>query len=337
MSWHPGSRAHDDAWIEPFLPNEPAMKNAIAGFRNLAVVGNEASSHDRLTQNTLPANPPYPINDLSTTYGQSSAGMEGYGFFESNAENTYPPYPPYSLAGQNHYFNNPFPYAYPAYSSEGLQEPAWQQNPSNFAAFPGPQPSDRLSAQNPLDHAQIPEANIAPQIPRQGNKELWGMGLYDHNASSLDFSASPPLHFAILDRQSIGTGGKGLKLEETWAPSKITAGENASNTVKQEQHQQDEDEEEVDEEEEEEEEEAYSTDEADEDFVPIMDPLPGTEPQAVLYPAYGDLSNQTFFFDSDDPYTDCVAFDHQAVRVCQQPKMPDAAYGGSEHSNFLWI
>ena len=96
--------------------------------------------------------------------------------------------------------------------------------------------------------------------------------------------------------------GKGLKLEETWQPANDD-GRDA-------------------------EEEGYSTDEAEEELPHA--PTSHDDQPALLPATYGDLSNQSFFFDSDDPFTDYMSFD-SGVQVCQQ-KVPDAA-----NQDFMWL
>ncbi len=333
MSWHPGSRAYE-ASMERFsvpLPVPvpapvPAMKSAIAGFQNLAVASTQTSPNGHIPQHTLPLHSTFSINNLP--YGNSNLGMDGYGVLESDAGNTYSSYPLYPLAGQSHYINNTLPYDYQTYPSTSMGGPLWDQSTSEFATFPAAQPAEPLPIQYPLDPVPQPRVTVTKQLPKKRSKELFGMGLYDHNVSSLDFSASPPSHFAILDRQSSGQGGRGLKLEETWSPSTTTAAKNSKGLC-------DEDEED-EEDEEEEEEEVYASGEATEDRVAIVDPTPGTESQASLYPAYGDLSNQSFFFDGDAPYTDCLPFD-EAMGIYQQPKMPEANCGANERGSLLWF
>lgn len=325
MSWHPGSRAYE-ASMERFPVHVPALKSAIAGFQNLAVASTQTSPNDHIPQHTLPLHSTFSVNNL--TYGNPNLGMDGYGVLESDARNTYPSYPLYPLAGQSHYLNNTLPYDYQTYQSTSIGGPLWDQTTSEFATFPAVQPAESLPIQYPQDPVPLPRVTATKQLPKKRSKELFGMGLYDHNVSSLDFSASPPSHFAMVDRQTSGQGGKGLKLEETWSPSATTAAKTSKGLC-------DEDEED-EEEEEEEEEEVYASGEATEDRVAIVDPTPGTESQAALYPAYGDLSNQTFFFDGDDPYADCLPFD-EAIGIFKQSKMPEANCSANERGSLLWF
>lgn len=125
------------------------------------------------------------------------------------------------------------------------------------------------------------------------------MGLYDGpGRKELSTLNSSPDH---IDQLFTVPQGKGLKLEETWQPPN----ENTDEV----------------------EEEGSSEDEAEE----VPPPAPTqVDVQSTYIPAYGDLSNQSFFFDGDDPYYDCMPFD-QGFQVCQ-PKASDPSF-----QNFMWF
>lgn len=147
----------------------------------------------------------------------------------------------------------------------------------------------------------------APQVSKRANKVLSGIGLYDDKTPDFasDTSGDP-------NRDSMG---KGLKLEETWQPSK------------------DDDENDDEDEDEDEDEGSYSTDEAEEieEDSSTMAPAPHHAPTA-FYPTYGDLSNQSFFFSNDDdPYTGEDQYANYLAFGQAQSKPQDPATG-----NFLW-
>lgn len=137
-----------------------------------------------------------------------------------------------------------------------------------------------------------PCAALQPRPVNEANKELVGMGLYDSpdpdHASSLlfsDVSGCNPLYGPLHPRHA--SVGKGLKLEETWQPPTRQADEEGDEVV----NEADED---------------SSTDEGEEE-PPYL--ITAGQQQAVP-PAYGDLSNQTFFFDdNDEKYANEHAFD----------------------------
>ncbi|MCJ1461932.1 hypothetical protein MMC07_000532 [Pseudocyphellaria aurata] len=303
MSWHPGSRGYETS-SEPFPAAEPIMKNTIAGFENLTV-NITPSSNDHPPPTSLPADPSFCMTNYSASYRPCVSTMEGY-YQIDGAGPDGTAYSAYPMPGQMVFPIPPYSdYGYPSMDPQG----GWPQ-PLVYSDFPAPQTPDFLPIQYPPEPSQSVSVDPSPPIVKKQSKELVGMGLYDCPAqdsiSSLDLLARFSDH-----RESMG---KGLKLEETWQPPKET----------------DEEEDEA-EEEAEDEEEAYSTDEADEDVLPIVTPSSDAEAPAAFYPAYGDLSNQTFFFD-DDPFASCIAF--QAIHECRQPKVPEADYGASEHLYF---
>ncbi|KAL8915208.1 MAG: hypothetical protein Q9171_000327 [Xanthocarpia ochracea] len=185
-------------------------------------------------------------------------------------------------------------------SSANLPTVDFSQIPSDYTTYSTQHTPDAFQLQFQASAPQYVQSLPTAKVTKQKSKELVGMGLYDgpsrRELSSLNVS---PDHIGQLLAQP---QGKGLKLEETWQPPNDEAQDA--------------------------EEEGYSTDEAEEDLPAAPAPQ---ESQAVLLPAtYGDLSNQSFFFDSDDPFADYMSFD-PGVQVCQ-PKMSDMA-----NQNFMWL
>ncbi|KAL8967150.1 MAG: hypothetical protein Q9183_003045 [Haloplaca sp. 2 TL-2023] len=168
-----------------------------------------------------------------------------------------------------------------------------------YSSYASQQTQDSLSSQKTSNPSLFTQNANVSQITKQRSKELVGMGLYD-GPSRKDLSTlnRSPDHISHLLTPA---QGKGLKLEETWQPPQ--------------DHDDDEDE------------ENYSTDEAEDD----LPPAPAVdEAQSTVIPAYGDLSNQSFFFEHDDPCTDYMSFD-QGMPLCQ-PKGSDPP-----HQNFMWF
>ncbi|KAI4163436.1 MAG: hypothetical protein LQ342_002943 [Letrouitia transgressa] len=129
---------------------------------------------------------------------------------------------------------------------------------------------------------------LKPEITKQKSRELVGMGLYDGpDRDSLSKVSSSPEQLGLL---LVEPPGKGLKLEETWQPPKNV----------QEDGEEDDD-------------EGYATTEADED-PPTAPEI--AEGQVTYSPNYADLSNQSFFLDCNDTYTNYMAF-AQGVEFCQ--------------------
>ena len=308
MSWHPGSR-HNETAAKTIPSSGLNLRNTIAGLETLAVAEDHIPS-DQISWEknmTIPPTQPFQENN-STLYPQcysnrapaiseqQLASMEGYQHLMAGNHTTFSSYPLYDVPDLTQDFNPPLPYGfgYEQYASAGMQASDWAHLSSNIDNYPIPQTPDFLPIQNPAGNL---ENTIFPTMKKKKSSELVGMGLYDNIERNCGQASS---NLASLRGESTG---KGLKLEETWQPPK------------------------EDEEDEEDEEEISSADEAEDD-VPVS--FAQDEPQPALYPPYGDLSNQSFFFDNDDQYPNCIAFD-QAMQVCQ-PKVPDPVI-----ENSLWF
>ena len=142
----------------------------------------------------------------------------------------------------------------------------------------------------------------APVLQRKKSKELVGLGLYDDKEK--DFLSGLNQD---SNRESLG---KDLKLEETWQPPKN-----------------------------EEEDESYSSDEVEEEepeTLSIVDQA-GIEPP-TFYPTYGDLSNQSFFFNDDDNSGQQMSHDVPYVNyVALAPEGPAKAQAVAETGNLMWL
>ncbi|KAL9579186.1 MAG: hypothetical protein Q9212_005254 [Teloschistes hypoglaucus] len=173
------------------------------------------------------------------------------------------------------------------------------QMPYAHTSYSTQQTFNALTAQYPLHVPQYVQTPTVTPLTKQRSKELVGMGLYDgpgrRELSSLN---SSPDHISHLLTEP---QGKGLKLEETWQPPDEDGDEG--------------------------EEDGYSTDEAEDDLpsVPAANEGPPT-----LVPTYGDLSNQSFFFDGDDAYPNYLSVDPSFQFY--QPKVSDPSA-----QNFMWL
>lgn len=281
MSWHPNSRSFDTP--SGYCPsNEPAMRNTIAGLQSLAVTSIGAAGGESPLRNPLPAGPNYAVNLPSTTTVHPTGGFHDAAF-SNNPPIVYIQRPSYAWPTQYQgYFSEVHPPYDPGfYPSTEIQPPSWSKMPDFTTSVPLPVPGF-LPVQRPSETPDSLASGGESQLPRKRSKELVGMGLYDNPDddlwSDVDYDHGSFLyHLANPHRASTG---KGLKLEETWEPPKDQDGA--------------------------EEDEAYSSDEAEEEH-PVA-PTEG-QSQATFYPPYGDLSNQSFFFDNDDPYSACIALD----------------------------
>lgn len=305
VSWHPNSRSFDTtAGYGP--TSEPALRNTIAGLQNLAVTTVGAAGGESPLPTPLPAGSNYAVHPASTTTVHPAGGFHDGQMATIDPTMAYVSQPVYAWPSQYQGYFSEMPPSYdPAYYPPVTEMPplAWSQT----SHFPAPAvPSlvpDCLSFPASSEDPDSLTASGASPLPRKRSKELVGMGLYDNPEddlwSELDHDHPSFLyHLANPHRES---RGKGLKLEETWEPPKGPDGAD--------------------------EDEAYSSDEAEEELPVVATSMEQGPP--TCYGPYGDLSNQSFFFDSDDPYSACVMFD-QGLQPFP-PKCPEPA-----RENFLW-
>jgi hypothetical protein len=278
------------------------LTNTIAGLQSLAMTSVDASCGESPVRNPLPAGINYAANTSYPATMVPAAGFHG-SLSGMDPPIAYVSHPYYSWPNsyQSYWADMPPPYDPGVYPAMDMQQSGWTDM-SDFPTYIPPQAPDFLPLPCPPKTPDSSAVGGGSQLPRKGSKELVGMGLYDNpdndGWSELACGAGSVLcHHANPHRESTG---KGLKLEETWEPPKDPDGA--------------------------EEEEAYSSDEADEDLLtaPILEQGP-----PAFYPPYGDLSNQSFFFDTDDACSGCIAFDQGVPPY--PPKCPDPA-----RENFLW-
>ena len=312
MSWHPGSDTISTPATQ-VRTSEPALGYTISGLQNLAVSGQPDSSVQQSIENAFAMGYGVPISSALPMYEQSPTGNGDYEpapepiYRPESSYNSEPSYNsyPYNTFQQLQHSYPPQPSTQDTYPPANYQIPQWPQAQPCFAnSFPNP-PTSADSYHLSSNPGQKLSVKAAPQISRRANKVLSGIGLYDDKVP--DFISGTSVD---PNRDSLG---KGLKLEETWQPPK--------------------DDDEDDDDEDDDEEGGYSTDEAEEieEYPPIMASA-HQHAQTALYPPYGDLSNQSFFFSNDDDpyagedqYTNYLSFDQA------QSKPQDPVTG-----NFLW-
>lgn len=164
--------------------------------------------------------------------------------------------------------------------------------PGSSLATTAPPTPDFLPIQNfSSDLVDLPPVSIS-QKPKPEKDELVGMGLYDapetlsfHDNSLEDFMYLTRIEGALVPPQV--PSGKGLKLEETFRPS-----------VYDDEEEDEEDEEEEIEQEEDEESEYQNMAEVDLHIPPNQTTAGGGQAQMPALTA--NLSNHTFFFESED-------------------------------------
>lgn len=288
---------------------EPAVGTTIAGLEGLAVSGTPDYSAQRSIQDAFAMGCGIPMKAATTTHDESPGALAGYGTFDSTAEVGYDSYPIYSISDPPHQPYAPQATAFTAYPTSTYQAsqhwplygqgyPIDSQIPQNIPSY--------APTQGPTSTARQPKAS--PKLVRRKSKELVGMGLYDDRVTDC---TSP----TISENPNRDSLGKGLKLEETWQPPNEEDGD-------------------------EDDDKAYSTDEAEdaeEEEAPLSFMTSGpTEAQTAVYPTYGDLSNQSFFFNDDDEY-----HDNQYTNIMAYGQgfsgIPPKAQANPATENYLWL
>ena len=275
--------------------SDSILGNTIAGFETLAVSGSGRQSLEsevcpRVAQNQYS----YPQPQMYCRQSHGAGPHFSYPELDSGA--TFVPYHNNQLPYGHQPQALQYPSSYDLYAlAQGLVCPS--QDSAVYAQHTSP---DFLPIQYPAEVPYGDRTATAPQIAPKRSKELIGMGLYDDKNGSM---------FASLDCVGVGASGlgdslgKGLKLEETWKPP--GAADAQINEA----------------------DEGYSTDDAEEELPIALSPQ---EAQTQVLPVAGDLSNQTFFFDSDEQYNNYISFDQGLSACCSKP--PDLVPG-----NFLWF
>ena len=308
MSWHPGSKDYRSPGTY-VATSEPIIGNTIAELENLAVSSTAAPSVQQSIQDAFAMGYGYPINAPTTTCEESPIAMPGYGTLGPASEPVYDSYPTYSISDLPQYPPMPQATTFSAYPAPNYQLPQqWPHGRGYAINSQVPQPIPNYPpAQLPAKTMRQSKATL--RLTRKGSQELVGMGLYDDKAS--DFTSS--LNSALSVDPNRDALGKGLKLEETWQPPN--------------------------DDEEEDDDEAYSSDEAEEveETPPSFMASAPAEAQTAFLPNYGDLSDQSFFFNDDeeyinnDQYANYLAYG-QGLSGVQSKPQPSPGL-----ENYLWF
>ncbi|MCJ1284051.1 hypothetical protein MMC26_003382 [Xylographa opegraphella] len=332
VSWHPSSmginRSSGRATSARTSSYEPHTRSSMIGYQTVAMNGLPTPMTQPDLNANFPVDPyfsldgsciPYQqqITQQSQQSQQSQLPMtipQGYDPAGLSLDTSYPSYVPSDSSYHLEFPTVPLSNDYPTCSLMSYATQTWAESLSAFPAYTAPPTPDFLPIQNPSDMWQGAPTAVQPRLTKPRSKELVGMGLYDtpdRNSFSPDSATDSHGGSFIADPHHESLG-KGLKLEETWEPPA-------------EEEEDDEDAESTDEEEKEEEEEQEV-----EEPSPVGAPeqlwqaeAVGAKVHDVGQRGYGDLSNQSFFFDGDD-----TAFDGPAMQSSLQ---------GVALQDYMWV
>jgi len=244
-----------------------------------------------------PVDPFFSLDQLAISYQQSVITPQPYVSAALSNETTFHPCVPYNIQSNLPYAMDQLSGEFPStLSATPYDTQTWAESLSAFPVYTAPPTPEYPHIQNQgADNIENTTSFPEPTLNKSRSKELVGMGLYDapDRSSFSSFTSGP------LSHPGHESMGKGLKLEETWQPPE---------------------DEEDDDEGEEEEEQAYES----------AAPLPVEEPRRTemvqgfgtmwgdntymdgalgktmggqgMGMGYGDLSNQSFFFDGDGDF-----------------------------------
>ena len=291
MSWHPSSMASNRPAAPNSGPYTPSRHSMAAietsnASNDLATLSQSAAYSD---MDNAMSNDPYSSVDGSSMYYQPSA----MGLYENHPVGldlaaTYRSCLGYDSIDQCQLPNMPISGDYSDCLPVAYSTQTWAESLSAFPSYTTPPTPDFLPIQHPSDLWQGYMNNSSPPIPKKPSKELVGMGLYDSpskDSFALDAVMGGHLGGMTAYHLQPESNGKGLKLEETWQPP------------------------------EDEEDSEAGGEEADEETCPVVPAdnkgLNGSKyvgVEGVPFSTYGDLSNQSFYFDNDEVYLDGAGF-----------------------------
>lgn len=291
MSWHPSSIASSHPATRTSGYHVPSRRSLAAP--EMSNVTNDqwslAPSATHPDMDSAMSVDPYSSFDGSSMSYQPSA----MGLYENNPVGldlaaTYRSCLAYDAANQLQQTNMSTAGEYPDFSPMAYSTQTWAESLSAFPSYTTPPTPDFLPIQHPSDLWQGYMSSSSPPILKKPSKELVGMGLYDtpsKDSFALDSVMGSHLGGMANSHSQPESTGKGLKLEETWQPPEDEDGSEAGGEG------------------------------TDEESSPVgqADKKGAAGPkhagvQDVSFSTYGDLSNQSFFFDNDEVYLDGTGF-----------------------------
>lgn len=258
----------------------------------------------------------YPVSSVPTDLEQQTVGSQGYEPIKTMQRpdplsSMYTLFPSYTFDDQNQYQYMSQALSHQMYP-QNLGMPQWPEFRPDHACTSQDHFNEFIPVQHASDVSHVLYAAPKQQLPKKQSKELVGIGLYDNE----DRDYMSRLNSACSNDPKRESLGKELKLEETWEPPRDDGEAEEGN----------------------EEDEAYSTDEAEEieEEVPVfMGPTPA-DSQTAFYPTYGDLSDQSFFFNEDDQFAHEDQFaNYLTFDGGLQEGQPKAQAARTD--NFLWV
>lgn len=316
VSWHPSSMGF--VYPRPVSTYEPSNRRSIAAYQTVDVHGMPTpmtqpdSNSDSMVDNWFSLEGNSGVYPQQMNYGFGPAGLRLDTGFPTNVH-----------VDSNSATNNvSTAQSYPSGSSATYSTQTWTESLSTFPSYTAPPTPDILPIQNPTEEACEEEVGerepSLPPLPRKDSKELVGMGLYDvPDRSSYSFESIGGDGTSYFSERHESMG-KGLKLEDAWEPPEESDDDDDGEDEPEDGYAEDD----PAVEKESEKAKAKATE------VVVVSSEPATETMRQLY---GDMSNQSFFFDGDDNYGDGMSMHatHQMMGVA--PSVQSVPL-----NNFMW-
>ncbi|MCJ1354122.1 MAG: hypothetical protein MMC33_004109 [Icmadophila ericetorum] len=313
VSWHPSTRTpnRSSGWAASYYA--PA-RYSMGDHQNISVTGFPAPAIQSEPESATSMSTHYSMDGSSIAYQSTAMSLYEGNPQSLNLDTTYQSCIAPDFANPQ-YSDATMTDGFPTFPPNGYSTQTWAESLSAFPTYTTPPTPDFLPIQYPSDMWQGCMQDSVTTLPKKPSKELVGMGLYDDlDIDSFSLESALNGHFGhVVKHTHLEPTGKGLKLEETWQPPE----------------EEDDDGEEDEDEDESEEEAKYEK--APQHVKPEahMSSVP-TATQNNPPTAYGDLSNQSFFFDNDDSYFDSTGFENA------MPAMPPNL-GTAGIRDFNWV
>ena len=312
VSWHPSSMGFVQP--RPASTYDVSNRHSLVGYQTVDVNGMPTpmtypdSNSEVFTDNM------FSLDAAATPYQSGVGYCYGSGYDPTDLRLNTAFQNGISMDGHSQMTNMTASGNYNSASSGAFSTQTWAESLS-YTAPPTP---DLLPIQNTSDLWQNEDAKLPP-LPRKDSKELVGMGLYDSpERSSIPMDTISDDNSTIYMSERHGSTGKGLKLEETWEPPEEDEGSD----------DEDAEDDEIDEAAEQREEEEKVAEKAarQAEQVTVVECEAAAE---TLRQMYGDMSNQSFFFDAEDAYVEGRGMHPQMVSM-------DSTVRGVTLNNFMW-
>ncbi|MCJ1337944.1 hypothetical protein MMC09_003228 [Bachmanniomyces sp. S44760] len=302
VSWHPTS-FNPNPRSSHTSYNDTSATCSIPRYQTVDINGLPTPRTEPDSDHGVHVDPSFTLDGSSGMYYPHTMSYAGYPSFDGNGHPSYQATQVDDL-DHSHFSGLPMSHDFPVQSTMDDWTQACNSSLDAVTSMTAPPTPDFLPIQQPVQPVQNIRTN-AKQPRRKRSKELVAMGLYDSPDDEFSPIATTGYHSFQDMNQPIG---KGLKLEETWEPP------------------------------EEEEDSIEDSEQGEKQSLGELEAQHATQSQGITnqstaYPGFGDLSNQTFFFDGDDGRYDDAPFDEQMQQLSDLA--PKVLAQGFE--SFTWI